>query len=159
MSARQADRHAPLPPERRRVWDGFGQASSAFFPGYVGLVLEEVRTDYARMRLPHRRQLDQSQGIVHGGAVATLVDTVVVPAIASAYDAPRPLVTIAMSIQYLEPIAREDAVAEAWVEKRGRKTAFCRVEVHTDSGVLAATASVVYKVGSRPMPPPPAAGG
>ena len=32
------------------------------------------------------------------------------------------------------------------VEKRGRSTCFCRVEIRTDAGVLVATASVVYKV-------------
>ena len=155
--ARHADRHAPLPAERLRMWVGFGQASggtAVFFPGYVGLVLEEVRADYARMRLPYRRELDQPQGVVHGGAIATLVDTVVVPAIGSAYDERRALLTIGMTIQYLEAIANEDAVAEAWVEKRGRSTVFCRVEVQTQSHALAATASVVYKVTTRTIAVP-----
>jgi uncharacterized protein (TIGR00369 family) len=155
-AARHADRHAPLSAERLRIWEGFGQAGggAVFFPGYVGLVLEEVRTDYARMRLPYRRELDQPQGVVHGGAIATLIDTVVVPAIGSAYDERRALLTIGMTVQYLEAIANEDAVAEAWVEKRGRQTVFCRVEVHTKSHALVATASVVYKVSSRTIPVP-----
>ncbi len=153
---RHADRHAPLSAERLRIWEGFGQAGggAVFFPGYVGLVLEEVRADYARMRLPYRRELDQPQGVVHGGAIATLIDTVVVPAIGSAYDERRALLTIGMTVQYLEAITKEDAVAEAWVEKRGRSTVFCRVEVQTKSHALAATASVTYKVSSRTIPVP-----
>jgi uncharacterized protein (TIGR00369 family) len=151
--ARHADRHAPLPAERLRVWEGFG-GTPTFFPGWVGLVLEEVRADYARMRLPYRPELDQPQGVVHGGAIATLVDTVVVPAIGSAYDERRALLTIGMSIQYLDAVVRDDAIAEAWVEKRGRTTVFCRVEAWTSSGTLAATASVVYKVSSRTIAPP-----
>jgi uncharacterized protein (TIGR00369 family) len=156
--ARHADRHAPLSAERLRIWEGFGQAAAGtatFFPGYVGVVLEEVRADYARMRLPYRRELDQPQGVVHGGAVATLADTAVVPAIGSAYDDRRALLTIGMTIQYLDAIVGEDAIAEAWVEKRGRTTVFCRVEVFTASGTLAATASVVYKVSSRTIAVPP----
>lgn len=155
--AANADRHPVLPPERLRVWDRFGQAdgeTAAFFPGYVGLRLEEVRQDYARMRLPHRRELDQPQGVVHGGALATLADTVVVPAIGSAYEERRALLTIGMTIQYLDAVAGEDAIAEAWVEKRGRSTCFCRVEIRTARGVLAATASVVYKVSSRTVAVP-----
>jgi uncharacterized protein (TIGR00369 family) len=155
--ANHADRHPPLSPERLRIWDGFGQADGGrvtFFPGYVGLVLEEVRLDYARMRLPHRRELDQPQGVMHGGAIATLVDTVVVPAIGSAYDERRALLTVSMAIQFLDAVAGEDAIAEAWVEKRGRSTCFCRVEVRTASDVLAATASVVYKVSSRTIAAP-----
>jgi len=152
-----ADRHPPLPAERLRVWDRFGQGDGdapPFFPGYVGLRLEEVRLDYARMRLPHRRELDQPQGVVHGGAIATLADTVVVPAIGSAYDERRALLTLGMTIQYLDAIVGEDAVAEGWVEKRGRSTCFCRVEIRTVAGVLAATASVVYKVSSRTIAVP-----
>jgi uncharacterized protein (TIGR00369 family) len=159
FAARHADRHAPLAPERLRIWEGFGQridGQSVFFPGWVGLVLEEVRLDYARMRLPYRSELDQPQGVVHGGAIATLVDTVVVPAIGSAYDERRALLTIGLTLQYLEPIIREDAIAEAWIEKRGRSTAFCRVEVYTEDTPLVATASVIYKISSRTLTPPPA---
>ena len=64
------------------------------------------------------------------------------------------LFTIDMHVAYLAPIAGEDAIAEAWVEKRGRSIAFCRVEVRTASGELASTASLVYKVSSRAIPVP-----
>jgi uncharacterized protein (TIGR00369 family) len=106
------------------------------------------------MRLRWRPELDQPAGVVHGGAIATLIDTVVVPAVGSAYDEPRPFFTVAMQVQYLERIAREDAIAEGWVERRGRATVFCRVEVRTGSGTLAATASVIYHV-SQPRDPAP----
>jgi uncharacterized protein (TIGR00369 family) len=152
-----ADRFEPMPAEQLAVWEGFGQrraGETRFFPGYVGLEIEEIRLDYARMRLPHRPELDQPQGVLHGGALATLVDTVVVPAIGSAYAERRALLTISMGIQYLAPVVGEDAIAEAWVEKRGRSMCFCRVEVFTASGTLAATASVVYKVSSRTIAVP-----
>jgi len=145
-----AARFAPLPPAQAEAWRGFPGTDTVWFPGFVGLVLEEVRTDYARMRLPFRDVLNQPAGVVHGGAIATLIDTAVVPAIGSAYPERRALFTINMLVQYLEPVVGEDAIAEAWVEKRGRSTVFCRVEVRTPPGVLAATGSIVYKVSSRP---------
>ena len=46
----------------------------------------DPRSTTARMRLPYRDELNQPAGVVHGGAIATLIDTVVVPAVASAYD-------------------------------------------------------------------------
>lgn len=148
---RHAERFSPLPAQIAARWAGFGQWDPPFFPRVVGLVLEEVRTDYARMRLPFRSELNQPAGVVHGGAVATLIDTVVVPAIGSGYAEPRPFFTVDMHVQYLDPIRGEDAVAEGFVEKRGRSMVFCRVEVRTDSGILAATGVLVYKVG-RPAP-------
>jgi acyl-coenzyme A thioesterase PaaI-like protein len=53
--------------------------------------------------------------------------------------------TIAMQINYLNAVAGEDAIAEAWVERRGRSLAFCRVAVRTACGTLATSASLVYK--------------
>ena len=142
---------------RRRFWlsserfAGFAQGEPVFFPALVGLVLEEVRTDYARMRLPFRPELNQPVGVVHGGAIATLIDTVVVPAIGGGYDQMPFMVTVDMYVQYLDAIRGEDAVAEGWIEKRGRSTVFCRAEVRAASGALAATGALVYKIG-RPTP-------
>lgn len=143
-----AARFPPLPPERAARWGQFNAGDMVSFPHLVGLVFEEVRTDYARFRLPFRPELNQPVGVVHGGAIATLIDTAVVPAIGSAYDEPRALLTVDMHVLYLAPIVGEDAVAEAWIEKRGRSMVFCRVEVRTAGGTLAATGSLVYKVGA-----------
>ena len=146
--APNAARFEPLPDDVAARWNGFPRFDDVvYFPRLVGLVLEEVRRDYARMRLPFRLELRQPAGMVHGGAIATLIDTVVVPAIGSAYEERRRLLTIGMSIQYVGGVANEDAVAEGWVERRGRSIVFSRVEVRTGAGDLAATASVVYKVG------------
>ena len=146
--AGHAERFAPLPPERAAAWKFFNADDNPFFPAYVGLRLEDVRVDYARFRLPWRDALRQPVGVMHGGgAIATLIDTAVVPAIGSAYDGPRVLLTIDMHIQFLAAIKGEDAVAEAWVERRGKSIVFCRVEVRSEGGELAATGALAYKVG------------
>jgi uncharacterized protein (TIGR00369 family) len=141
-----ADRFPPLPPHRADRFAGFTPGLAAYFPGQLGITLEEVRTDYARMRLPFRSVLTQPGGVVHGGAIATLIDTVVVPAIGSAHDAPQRLLTVDMQVQYLGPIAGEDAVAEGWVVRRGRSLVFCRAEVYAAAGALVATGTLVYAV-------------
>ena len=79
----RADAYLPLPPEREALWSGYGQWDELYFPKLVGLEIEEIRTDYCRMRLPWRPELMQPAGAVHGGAIATLVDSVLVPAIGS----------------------------------------------------------------------------
>jgi uncharacterized protein (TIGR00369 family) len=142
-----ADRFAPLPPDRTAAWQFFDSGADPYFPGYVGLQLEEVRMDYARFRLPWRDVLRQPVGVLHGGAIATLIDTAVVPAIGSAFDGPRMLLTIDMHVQFMAAIRGEDAIAEAWVERRGKSIVFCRVEVRSASGELAATGALAYKVG------------
>jgi uncharacterized protein (TIGR00369 family) len=141
-----AERFAPLPEETASRWSQFSAWNRTYFPGLVGLQLEEVRTDYCRMRLPHRSELDQPAGVVHGGALATLIDTVVVPAIASAYDLGWNFLTLNLDMQFLGAVVGEDAIAEGWVEQRGRSIVFCRAEVTTAGGKRAATGSLTYKV-------------
>ena len=73
-------------------WSNFAKWDTVWFPQFLGLELEEVRADYARMRLAYRRELDQPAGVVHGGVIATMIDTVVVPAVGTGYDEPAPAV-------------------------------------------------------------------
>jgi uncharacterized protein (TIGR00369 family) len=116
---------------------------------FIGLQLEEVRTDYARMRLPYRSELTQPAGVMHGGALVTLIDTVVVPAVGSYYDEMMDLFTISLTTNFIGPVIDDDPVAEGWVERRGRTTIFCRVEVRTATKGLVANASLVYTVRPR----------
>jgi len=136
----------PLPDERVPMWSRFGKWDITYFPSVVGLEVEEIRSDYARMRLPYRPELIQPAGVVHGGALATLIDTVVVPAIGSAYDAIPLMLTLSMNINYLGAVKAEDAIAHGWIVRRGKSVVFCDVAVHTESGQPVATGSLVYSV-------------
>jgi uncharacterized protein (TIGR00369 family) len=151
-TAPNAHRFGPLEPEALERWSTFLNWEQTFFPTMVGIVVEEIRDDYCRLRLKYRDELNQPAGIVHGGAIATLIDTVVVPAVAGAYTGRPMLATISMNIDYLAPVVAQDAFAEGWVVKRGRSTVFCQVEVRNLEGELCATASLVYKVRTTPMP-------
>ena len=141
-----ADRFELLPPHLAEPWSQFGRWEQVYFPSVVGLELEEVRSGYGRMRLPYRPELQQTAGVVHGGAIATLIDTVVVPAVGSVYEERPKMLTISMNIRYLGALVAEDAVAEGWVEQRGRSIVFCRAEVRSGSGTMVADGTLVYKV-------------
>lgn len=129
----RAHLYEALPEERAARWRAFGHWEQLYFPTVVGLEVEEIRVDYARMRLPYRPELQQPEGVVHGGAIATLIDTVVVPAIGGAYDQMPAMLTIDMQIRYLGAARQSDLVAEGWVVKRGRSIVFCQAEVRTPS--------------------------
>ena len=146
--APNAARFAPLDdPEVQARWDRFPRGwERPYFPTLVGLELEEVRTDYARMRLPFRPELEQPAGAVHGGAIATLIDTVVVPAVGQAYGIGWAYFTIQMDVRYIKAVVGTDAIAEGWIEQRGRTLIFCRAEVRTPDGTLAADGTLTYTV-------------
>ena len=143
-----ADRFTPLPPEKLEQWSNFGRwPGETYFPNVVGLEVEELRTDYARMRLPYRPELNQPAGVVHGGAVATLIDTVVVPAVAGPYDERPRMLTVTLNIRFRGAVVEEDVVAEGWIDTRGRSTVFCSAEVvGAATGQVVADGQLVYKV-------------
>lgn len=148
LLAPNAGRFAPLADaDLAARWAKFPKGwDRTYFPTLVGLELEEVRTDYARMRLPYRAELDQPAGVVHGGAIATLIDTVVVPAVGQAYPAGWAYFTIQMDVRYIGAVVAQDAVAEGWIEQRGRTLVFCRAEVRTPDGRLAADGTLTYTI-------------
>lgn len=145
--APNAARFDPLPPEKSAPWSNFAKWDEEYLAKYLGMEFLEVRRDYSRMRLPFRTEVTQPQGILHGGAIATLIDTAVVPAIAAVYDHRVRMVTLNLDVNYLGALMNDAAVAEAWVVKRGRSIVYCQAEVRAQStGELVALGSVIYKV-------------
>ena len=152
MTAR-AERFEELDDESKARWAKFGRGERIYFIQHVGIEVEEIRFDYCRMRLPFRPELEQPMGLVHGGAIATLIDVVVVPAIGSRLEPDTGYSTVDLHIQYLSALVQDDAVAEGWVVRRGRSIMFCRAEVFAgSSGRLLATGSLTYAM--SPIRPP-----
>ncbi|MDQ1434745.1 MAG: hypothetical protein QOF59_1561 [Actinomycetota bacterium] len=147
----RSEQFPPLSAPRAAIWSKFGEWDTVWYPKFLGVRVEEIRQDYARMRLRYRPEFRQPAGVVHGGVIASMVDTVVVPAVGSGYDEPRQLFTIDIQLRFLAPIVDEDLVAEGWITQRGRSVVFCDAEVRAASGTLAATATLVYKVSSKPL--------
>ena len=142
----RAEQFAPLRADASERWTKFGIWDREYFPTYVGLKIEEIRTDYCRMRMPFRPELEQAGGVVHGGALATLLDTVVVPAVGAAYDREARFSTVDMHVQFLSALIGEDAIAEGWVVKRGRSVVFCESEIRTAADKLIARSVLTYNV-------------
>lgn len=148
MTPRHANDFKPLSPEDAERW--------AFFPHWddkvylvnaLGIEVDELRSDYARMSMPFQEQNLQAAGLVHGGAIASLIDTVVVPPIGMAVPAGSLWSTIELHVQYHRPLLT-DAVAEGWVVKRGRSVVFTRGEVYDADGNHVASGTATYFVKS-----------
>ncbi|MFN0025911.1 MAG: PaaI family thioesterase [Acidimicrobiales bacterium] len=146
----RAGSFAPLDAKRAGQWDRFLAPERVFLPTYLGLILEEVRAGYARVRLPLRPEICQAAGLIHGGALAALIDTSAVPAVGTFYEEQPEMVTVSMTVDYCGAVRGQDALAEAWVRTGGGSLAFVAAEVRSTGGDLAATASLVFRVRPRP---------
>lgn len=146
----RADQYEPLPAEAAERWAKFARADetgTVFYPMLLGLEVEETRIDYCRMRMPFQPQLLQPGGVVHGGAIASLLDAVLVPAVGALLDRTARFSTVDLHVQYLAAVEDEDVVAEGWITKRGRSVVFCESEaVGATSGRTIAKSMLTYNV-------------
>ncbi len=88
----------------------------------------------------------QSHGRMHGGAIATLADTVVAFALSPLLSKNQKCTTIEMKINYLEPIQQGKAIAEARIIKKGKRIAVGEVDIFSEAGHLAAKSLVTYMI-------------
>jgi uncharacterized protein (TIGR00369 family) len=151
FASARADRYDALDADAAERWMRYGQADPTIYPALIGLMVEEVRADYCRMRMPHKQQLMQAGGVMHGGAIASLLDAVVVPAVGGALAPGARFSTVDMHVQFIRAIVggegAEDAVAEGWVVRRGRTTVFCESEAFgASTGRLVAKSVLTYNV-------------
>jgi uncharacterized protein (TIGR00369 family) len=149
-STTRAAQFEELDPETRVRWLAYGRPkvdAPDVFPTLLGLRVEEVRRDYCRLRMPFRPELMQAGGVIHGGAVASLLDSVLVPAIGSSLPEGSRFATIDLHVQFMGAVTGGDVVAEGWVVRRGRRIVFGQAEARAgDSGELVATAMLTYHV-------------
>lgn len=112
------------------------------FRELVGLEQGERGDGCATMTLQASEQHLNPHGTVHGGVIATLVDSAMGSAVVSAgADAP---VTIEMKVTYLEPAQPGGLRAEATVRKRGKRITIVEAEVFQDDGDLVALALATF---------------
>ena len=105
------------------------------FQRWMGLHFEEIRRGYARARLAYRPEFLQGGGVVHGGAIATVIDSAVVGAVFSLFpERPRRVATIDLHVHFLDLVVDEDVVAEARVRRQGKSIVFVEIDAQTSAG-------------------------
>lgn len=116
---------------------------------HLGIELKTLEPDLAELLLPYRAELATMGDIVHGGAIATLIDTAGVAA-AWAYDEEAPDgatgSTVSMTVEYLAAARGGDLLATATPARRGRSMCFCDIEVTEPPGErVVAKGMLVYR--------------
>ena len=123
------------------------RARSAFasvaYAKFLGLELCELKTGEVSVCLDVRDELKQNQSVVHGGAIASLIDTASAFVILTAMDESERVTTTDLTIHYLRPITAGRMLAKAHIIRAGRRRFVVSVEVEND-GQLAASAVTGY---------------
>jgi uncharacterized protein (TIGR00369 family) len=131
-----------LNPERvARAREAFGLVPYARL---IGLELGEVSPGEVSIHLQVRDELRQNQGVVHGGAIASLIDTAAAFAVLTKLDLSERVSTTDLTIHYLRPATNGRLTATARIVRGGRRLFVLSVEVTDDQQILIATAVTTY---------------
>src|SRR5262245_28123210 len=97
----------------------------------LGIWVASIGTDEAVLVLPFKPELATLGSVIHGGAIATLIDTAAMAAAWAADEVPENMAgsTVALSVNFAAPANGVDLQAEARVARRGGRLSFCEVEV------------------------------
>jgi uncharacterized protein (TIGR00369 family) len=114
------------------------------FVALLGIQLDAVEPGFASLSLNVRDELRRDSGVVHGGAIATLIDTAAAFAVIPLLGEDEYSVTVDLTISYLRPLIDGTAKASARVLRQGSRLIFLSVEVHDESASLAATGLTTY---------------
>lgn len=106
---------------------------------HLGIQLGEIKRGTATLHLEISDDLKRNNGVVHGGAVASLVDTAAAFAIMTTLEPGETTTTIDLTIHFLRPI-RGRATADARVVRSGRRVSVIAIEVVDEAKLVAATA-------------------
>jgi acyl-CoA thioesterase len=110
----------------------------------LGIELEKVVLGEATLTLAFRRELSQNHGVVHGGAIASLIDTATAFAILTLLEPEERVTTVDLTISYLRPGFEGQMRATARVLRQGRRLLATSAEVTDERGTLLATALSTY---------------
>ena len=110
----------------------------------LGLELVSAGGGEATVRLPHRPELTRHEGIMHGGALASLVDTASAFAVLSLLETGERTVTVDLTLHFLRPVLAGDTTARARVLRAGRRLVTVSVEATDSVDKLVATALTTY---------------
>jgi uncharacterized protein (TIGR00369 family) len=90
-------------------------------------------------------------GVVHGGLVCTILDSVTACAVHSTLARGIGYTSLDISVSYLRPVTADSGLltARGWVTRRGRRAAFSEGDVRTPDGKVVATAKSTCLVFAR----------
>ena len=135
----------------RRVNEGFMQLVP--HNKALGLVFERFGRGEAVVTLPYHPRLvgNPDTGVLHGGAITSLLDACCGAAVFMALDAPQPIATLDLRIDYLKPAAPGlDVRAHATCFKVTRNVAFVRaMAFHHDEGDPIAAAAGTFMLSTK----------
>ena len=111
----------------------------------MGLVEIVSKPGEVHLQLKQRHDLNNRRQLVHGGVLATVLDSAMARAARTHGAGVEIAGTVDLHVQFMRPV-EGSLVAMGRVESSCRSLAFCRGEVHNKVGVLVASATATMRL-------------
>lgn len=112
--------------------------AQAPYPSHMRMTLDALDVDTCEVRIALERCHLQPYGIVHGGVIATAIDTATFWAAYVRLPADCGMVNVDLKLNYLSAIASGTLVTEGRCVRPGRTISYSEAWVRDDSGKLIA---------------------
>ncbi|NIR15480.1 MAG: PaaI family thioesterase [Desulfobacterales bacterium] len=112
----------------------------------LGLKIEEIRDNYARLSIEIEPKHTQFLKKVHGGVIASLADSAAAWAIYGSNHLEATPVTVEMKINFLKPVESGKLLAEARNVHCGSRICVADVEIKDNENSLVAKSLVTYYI-------------
>ena len=110
----------------------------------LGIKLAQIDPGCATLQMRVRKQLTQNHGVVHGGAMASLIDSATAFAIITLLSPEERVTTVDLTISYVRPVTQGRISCTAKVVRAGRRLFVVSAEVFDEGQKLVATALSTY---------------
>ncbi|HSW35961.1 MAG TPA: PaaI family thioesterase [Candidatus Limnocylindrales bacterium] len=112
----------------------------------LGMKIVCQEEGFARLEMPVKNELKQAYGVVHGGAIASLIDSSIAVAIISGLAPGESATTVEIKVNYLAPVVEGKLFAEAKIARKGRTIVVGIIEVTDATGALVAIGTSTYMI-------------
>ena len=119
---------------------------------HLGMELVDASDSYAKLKLRYQDQNSTAAKALHGGAIASLIDTTGAMAAWTTAEVATPKYfgsTVGVTVNYLSAVIGQDCFAEGRVLKRGKEVIYSEVRVTNEDGKLCAQGTVIYRIIER----------
>ncbi|HUF53621.1 MAG TPA: PaaI family thioesterase [Dehalococcoidia bacterium] len=119
------------------------------FTRHLAMELHEGGEGWARIRMRYQDENSTAGKALHGGAIASLIDTTGAMAAWTTAEIATPKYfgsTVGVNVNYLSGAIGEDVLADGRVLKRGKELIYTDVRVTNEGGKLLAQGTVVYRI-------------
>ncbi|MFQ5568949.1 MAG: PaaI family thioesterase [Rhodothermales bacterium] len=127
---------------------------AAQFPFFnlIGLKVLDIEPGWSKTRVTWRDDLAQPFGVMHGGVIASLIDTGIAHALllTEAFDRLRrekgALVSIDLRVKYFRPVSEGSLICESTIPRMGRQIIHAESIVTNDGGKEVARGDSIYMI-------------